>query len=139
MNREILDAIEEQTDLRYDSLADAAGWYGTTTAWREDFTANWNSTGPKRAVKRQLNRDKEAEEMAKAKIKIKVSDSGIVTLAASGDGYATLNALVEVLAATICEAFPNWDFAEIMTDAAVNRLYDLVDDGTRKKVIRRGE
>ena len=78
MNREILDAIEEQTDLRYDSLADAAGWYGTTTAWREDFTANWNSTGPKRAVKRQLNRDKEAEEMAKAKIKIKVSDSGIV-------------------------------------------------------------
>ena len=25
MNREILDAIEEQTDLRYDSLADAAG------------------------------------------------------------------------------------------------------------------
>ena len=104
MNREILDAIEEQTDLRYDSLADAAGWYGTTTAWREDFTANWNSTGPKRAVKRQLNRDKEAEEMAKAKIKIKVSDSGIVTLAASGDGYATLNALVEVLAATICEA-----------------------------------
>lgn len=25
-----------------------------------------------------------------------------------------------------------------MTDAAVNRLYDLVDDGTRKKVIRRG-
>ena len=66
MNREILDAIEEQTDLRYDSLADAAGWYGTTTAWREDFTANWNSTGPKRAVKRQLNRDKEAEEMAKA-------------------------------------------------------------------------
>ena len=39
MNREILDAIEEQTDLRYDSLADAAGWYGTTTAWREDFTA----------------------------------------------------------------------------------------------------
>lgn len=42
--------------------------------------------------------------MAKAKIKIKVSDSGIVTLAASGDGYATLNALVEVLAATICEA-----------------------------------
>ena len=45
MNREILDAIEEQTDLRYDSLADAAGWYGTTTAWREDFTANWNSTG----------------------------------------------------------------------------------------------
>lgn len=37
MNREILDAIEEQTDLRYDSLADAAGWYGTTTAWREDF------------------------------------------------------------------------------------------------------
>ena len=139
MNREILDAIEEQTDLRYDSLADAAGWYGTTTAWREDFTANWNSTGPKRAVKRQLNRDKEAEEMAKAKIKIKVSDSGIVTLAASGDGYATLNALVEVLAATICEASPNWDFAEIMTDAAVNRLYDLVDDGTRKKVIRRGE
>ena len=119
--------------------ADAAGWYGTTTAWREDFTANWNSTGPKRAVKRQLNRDKEAEEMAKAKIKIKVSDSGIVTLAASGDGYATLNALVEVLAATICEASPNWDFAEIMTDAAVNRLYDLVDDGTRKKVIRRGE
>lgn len=106
MNREILDAIEEQTDLRYDSLADAAGWYGTTTAWREDFTANWNSTGPKRAVKRQLNRDKEAEEMAKAKIKIKVSDSGIVTLAASGDGYATLNALVEVLAATICEASP---------------------------------
>lgn len=106
MNREILDAIEEQTDLRYDSLADAAGWYGTTTAWREDFTANWNSTGPKRAVKRQLNRDKEAEEMAKAKIKIKVSDSGIVTLAASGDGYATLNALVEVLAATICEALP---------------------------------
>lgn len=105
MNREILDAIEEQTDLRYDSLADAAGWYGTTTAWREDFTANWNSTGPKRAVKRQLNRDKEAEEMAKAKIKIKVSDSGIVTLAASGDGYATLNALVEVLAATICEAW----------------------------------
>lgn len=77
--------------------------------------------------------------MAKAKIKIKVSDSGIVTLAASGDGYATLNALVEVLAATICEASPNWDFAEIMTDAAVNRLYDLVDDGTRKKVIRRGE
>ena len=76
--------------------------------------------------------------MAKAKIKIKVSDSGIVTLAASGDGYATLNALVEVLAATICEA-SNWDFAEIMTDAAVNRLYDLVDDGTRKKVIRRGE
>ena len=73
--------------------------------------------------------------MAKAKIKIKVSD----TLAASGDGYATLNALVEVLAATICEASPNWDFAEIMTDAAVNRLYDLVDDGTRKKVIRRGE
>ena len=66
--------------------------------------------------------------MAKAKIKIKVSDSGIVTLAASGDGYATLNALVEVLAATICEASPNWDFAEIMTDAAVNRLYDLVDD-----------
>ena len=53
--------------------------------------------------------------------------------------YATLNALVEVLAATICEASPNWDFAEIMTDAAVNRLYDLVDDGTRKKVIRRGE
>ena len=105
MNREILDAIEEQTDLRYDSLADAAGWYGTTTAWREDFTANWNSTGPKRAVKRQLNRDKE----------------------------------VEVLAATICEASPNWDFAEIMTDAAVNRLYDLVDDGTRKKVIRRGK
>ena len=48
-------------------------------------------------------------------------------------------ALVEVLAATICEASPNWDFAEIMTDAAVNRLYDLVDDGTRKKVIRRGE
>lgn len=139
MNREILDAIEEQTDLRYDSLADAAGWYGTTTAWREDFTANWNSTGPKRAVKRQLNRDKEAEEMAKAKIKIKVSDSGIVTLAASGDGYATLNALVEVLAAMICEASPNWDFAEIMTDAAVNRLYDLVDDGTRKKVIRRGK
>ena len=46
--------------------------------------------------------------MAKAKIKIKVSDSGIVTLAASGDGYATLNALVEVLAATICEASPNW-------------------------------
>lgn len=44
--------------------------------------------------------------MAKAKIKIKVSDSGIVTLAASGDGYATLNALVEVLAATICEASP---------------------------------
>lgn len=79
MNREILDAIEEQTDLRYDSLADAAGWYGTTTAWREDFTANWNSTGPKRAVKRQLNRDKEAEEMAKAKIKIKVSDSGRTT------------------------------------------------------------
>ena len=76
--------------------------------------------------------------MAKAKIKIKVSDSGIVTLAASGDGYATLNALVEVLAATICEASPNWDFAEIMTDAA-DRLYDLVDDGTRKKVIRRGE
>ena len=71
MNREILDAIEEQTDLRYDSLADAAGWYGTTTAWREDFTANWNSTGPKRAVKRQLNRDKEAEEMAKAKMSIK--------------------------------------------------------------------
>ena len=61
-------------------------------------------------------------EMAKAKIKIKVSDSGIVTLAASGDGYATLNALVEVLAATICEASPNWDFAEIMTDAAVNRM-----------------
>ena len=54
--------------------------------------------------------------MAKAKIKIKVSDSGIVTLAASGDGYATLNALVEVLAATICEASPNWDFAEIMTE-----------------------
>lgn len=77
--------------------------------------------------------------MAKARVKIKVSDNGAVTLEASGDGYATLGALVEVLAATICEASPNWDFAEIMTDAAVNQLYDLVDDGTRKKVIRRGE
>ena len=35
MNREILDAIEEQTDLRYDSLADAAGWYLAGGFYRE--------------------------------------------------------------------------------------------------------
>lgn len=139
MNREVLDAIEEQTGLCYGSLADAAGWYGTTTAWREDFTAFWNFNARKRAVKEPSRRDKEAERMAKARVKIKVSDNGAVTLEASGDGYATLGALVEVLAATICEASPNWDFAEIMTDAAVNRLYDLVDDGTRKKASRHGK
>lgn len=47
MNREILDAIEEQTDLRYDSLADAAGWYGTTTAWRGGFYRELEFNRPK--------------------------------------------------------------------------------------------
>lgn len=66
MNREILDAIEEQTDLRYDSLADAAGWYGTTTAWREDFTANWNL--PQRPRKGKHKRKAAAGNMVRAEL-----------------------------------------------------------------------
>lgn len=53
MNREIVNAIEEQTGLQHSSLADAIHWYETPTAWRSDFMALWNHT-PARGVKPSL-------------------------------------------------------------------------------------
>lgn len=88
MNREILDALEEEIGLRYSRLDEAIHWYEMPTAWRPDFLALWNPV-PIPDVKYPLKEHERQVKMAECEIMYEAAGM-------HGEQYETITGMPEL-------------------------------------------